>query len=110
MPGGPRPTDERTRFFALIAKGDGCWTWTGATNRRNGYGYFKRRDRRQMNTHRVAWEFAHGPIPDGLCVCHHCDNPRCVRPDHLFLGTQRENMQDMKAKGRGRRRRSNVAA
>lgn len=68
----------------------------------SGNGYRElRRDGRQQYAHRLAWEDAHGPIPAGMKVLHHCDNPPCSNVDHLFLGTQADNMADMKAKGRG---------
>lgn len=73
---------------------NGCWTWTGPRNG-NGYGTFG-----PGRAHRVAWELVNGPIPDGLCVLHRCDNPPCVRPDHLWVGTRSENTQDMLQKGR----------
>ena len=92
------------RFWEKVNKTDTCWLWT-AQRTTGGYGVFRiRNPRAQTTAHRVAWEMAHGPIPDGLNVCHHCDTPSCVRPDHLFLGTQRENLRDMTVKGRRYRR------
>lgn len=84
------------RFFDVVA--DGCWEWRGAI-RKNGYGKFTREPRvyrgrgQTVSAHRMAWTLAYGDIPDGLMVLHRCDNRKCVRPDHLFLGTA----QDMQA-------------
>ena len=75
-----------------------CWEWTAYRNR-DGYGQFKM-DNRMKKSHRVAWELVNGPIPDGICVLHHCDNPGCVNPSHLFLGTHADNAQDRNSKGR----------
>ena len=76
----------------------GCWEWCKARDER-GYGFIYVNGC-NVRTHRYSWEIHHGEIPVGLFVCHHCDNPRCVRPDHLFVGTHKDNMQDAKKKGR----------
>lgn len=89
------------RFFRYVTKTPECWEWTGYRSPL-GYGRFNLTGTKPVLAHRFAWELQHGPIPDGLVVCHHCDNPRCVRPDHLFLGTQRDNLLDMGRKGRRR--------
>ena len=86
------------RFWDKVRKGDGCWEWIGAKNAQ-GYGYIAVGGQ-TLRAHRVSWELHFGPIPEGIGVCHHCDNRGCARPDHLFLGTQEENMSDMDAKGR----------
>ena len=77
---------------------EGCWSWR-ASRDQYGYGRFNI-DQVIHKAHRVAWEKAYGPIPVGKCVCHRCDNPSCVRPDHLFLASQAENIVDCNAKGR----------
>lgn len=78
----------------------GCWEWT-ASKAGKGYGQIKiPHTRKQIYAHRLSYLIHKGEIPDGLDVCHTCDNPICVRPSHLFLGSNSDNHQDMKAKGR----------
>jgi hypothetical protein len=87
------------RFWLRVRRvNSGCWRWTGSLDS-TGYGQVKRAGRR-ISAHRYAWEIARGPIAEGLAICHRCDDPRCVNPAHLFLGTQRDNIQDSVAKGR----------
>lgn len=90
---------EADRFWAKVQKTDNCWLWTGARNEL-GYGSFGIAGRRTELAHRASWRLSAGEIPAGLLVCHHCDNPPCVRPDHLFLGTNQDNVADQIAKGR----------
>lgn len=94
------PLDERLRLNTLVT--EGCWLWLGAKNA-NGYGvlHVGGRAGRAFLAHRLTWEAHKGPIPDGQFALHHCDNPPCVNPAHLFLGSQADNCADMKAKGRG---------
>ncbi len=100
---GRPPTSIEERFWSKVRKGDGCWEWTGYRKSKD-YGYYTillDGERKSWLTHRLAWRLRHGAIREGLCVLHRCDNPPCVRPDHLFLGTKTENNIDMRRKGRG---------
>lgn len=81
----------------------GCWLWTGCRNRKEGHGYgvlYISHTIRAALAHRVSWEIYRGIIPQGMCVLHHCDTPTCVNPDHLFIGTKRDNTRDCMAKDR----------
>lgn len=94
------------RFWEKVDRSGGsesCWLWLANTNggtiSESAYGRFKV-DGRNRLAHRVAWELIHGSIPNGLWVLHRCDNPKCVNPGHLFLGTRSDNMRDAGRKGR----------
>ena len=89
----------RERFWAKVDKSGDCWEWTGG-KMRGGYGSFKDDGGKTVYAHRISWAINCGRIPKGLCVCHHCDNPNCVNPSHLFLGTDKDNKQDSMGKGR----------
>lgn len=90
-----KPVHER--FWSKVDKSGECWIWTGV--RQNGYGSFWF-EHGPKPAHRISWTLTHGPITDGLFACHRCDNPACVNPDHLFLGTAGDNARDMWSKGR----------
>jgi hypothetical protein len=90
------------RFWSKVdaSDPDGCWPWT-ASRDSLGYGFFRVTTNASMSkAHRVSWELANGAIPEGLVVCHRCDNPSCVKPAHLFLGSLSDNTQDSIKKGR----------
>jgi hypothetical protein len=92
-----RPVEER--FWEKVDRSGGCWEWTGATVR--GYGCLRTKGKTEY-AHRLVLELG-GVDTEGWKVCHHCDNPLCVRPLHLFLGTDADNADDMKSKGRQRK-------
>ena len=89
------------RFWSKVEKTESCWIWIGG--KRDGlYGSIGLGGKGAPNisAHRMSWELHYGKIPDGMLVCHHCDNPPCVRPDHLFVGTVSDNNKDSANKGR----------
>jgi len=97
---------QQIQFWSKVDKSQECWIWLADRNTSHGHGRIKLKtgpgQYRKFLAHRISWELAHGPIPEGLIILHKCDNPPCVNPDHLFLGTLRDNALDMHAKGRHR--------
>lgn len=102
MPKGIRkiPKDRNEIFWSRVNRLDdnACWEWIGYMNT-NGYGEFTV-NRVKLSPHRLSYEIAYGDIPKGMFVCHHCDNPKCCNPEHLFIGTSKDNMIDAARKGR----------
>lgn len=100
---------DKKRFWSFVNKVEGCWDWQGGINS-SGRGTFWLNGKTEK-AHRTSFEINRGKIPKGLCVLHRCDNGKCVRPDHLFLGTFKDKTQDMIKKGRhvGRRKISREA-
>lgn len=90
-------TDLKARFFEKVNKTGYCWNWIGSTDGRYGQIFYNGKSRK---AHRVSYELTYGEIPTGMNVCHRCDNPRCVNPEHLFLGSQVDNLRDCVQKGR----------
>ena len=87
-------------FWTSVNKTESCWLWTKSRDK-DGYGKASKKHR-SLRAHQYAWILTYGPIPDGQHILHRCDNPPCVRPDHLFVGTQADNVQDAMRKGRRR--------
>jgi len=91
--------DPIARFYAQVRKTKGCWIWLGCTGGTSPYGLIWWNGKQRL-AHKVAFEISGRTLKVGQCVLHHCDNPICVRPDHLWAGTQKENMHDCVQKGR----------
>lgn len=98
-PEGRNPNTLKSGFEKHVIRKKGCWDWDGSFYSVMGYGRFNF-NKKMISAHRASWIIHYGDIPNGLCVCHKCDNPRCSNPEHLFLGTTQENNEDMMNKDR----------
>jgi hypothetical protein len=97
-----KPMEER--FWAMVNKTEGCWEWTGSTNSR-GYGLIRAPRRGPLLfAHRYSAMLVHGMLSRKELVLHHCDNRKCINPEHLYIGTPQQNMDDMHSRGRWRKR------
>lgn len=92
-----------------VVRKDGCWGWLGPVDK-NGYGQLPCGYQKLIKAHRVSWRIYKGDIPEKHVICHSCDNPPCTNPDHLFIGTKKDNAQDMMKKGRSTRGERNYNA
>lgn len=101
LAGGKMKERDKARFWVKVKETSTCWIWD-SYKKEDGYGCFSVNGK-DILSHRVAWEIINGPISEGMCVCHHCDNPSCVNPDHLFLSDHAGNMIDKQKKGRSKR-------
>lgn len=93
---------EFNRFISKVVKTDNCWLWIGSTYR-FGYGHFRRKINGKWimyKAHRYSYEYFKGQIPKGMLICHTCDNPACVNPNHLYSGTHKDNVDDMFSRNR----------
>jgi hypothetical protein len=116
MKGQPRSTrgthrsSLEDRFWSLVDRrgDDECWEWAGSRTRAR-YGILRENPRTEWKAHRLSWALHNGPVPDGALICHHCDNPPCVNPSHLYAGNAKSNAQDRASRGRGGEKRGESA-